>query len=104
LLSSSHETWSERFVFSGLVVGLSASIQVLDGFVFQPRIVGKYSNLHPLLVILALTVGASFGLVGMIVALPTMCICRVLFLELCWHPYVEKKKLSLSSAVPTKSK
>ena len=84
LLSPAHPTWTSRLVYTGLTIGLFAAIQTLDGLVFQPRIVGRNSNLHPLLVIAALVVGAQFGLSGMILAVPIACIARVLFLELVW--------------------
>ncbi|MCX7718136.1 MAG: AI-2E family transporter [Candidatus Sumerlaeaceae bacterium] len=61
-------------------------IQALDGFVFQPRIVGRSANIHPLLVLLALVVGAQFGLGGLIVAVPLAIVARVLVLELLWRP------------------
>ena len=92
LLSRSHETWGERMLYVGLVVGLFALIQTIDGFVFQPRIVGKSSNLHPLAVMLALFVGAQFGISGMILAVPSMCIVRVLVKELWWDKHIARKK------------
>jgi predicted PurR-regulated permease PerM len=92
LLSPDHATWPSRLWFAGAIVFLFAMIQVLDGLVFQPRIVGKNSNLHPLLVILALAVGARFGLAGMVLAVPVACIARVLFLELWWTRHVEKRR------------
>jgi predicted PurR-regulated permease PerM len=61
-------------------------VQALDGFVFQPRIVGRSANLHPLLVLLALVVGAQFGLGGLVIAVPLAIIARVLVLELIWRP------------------
>ncbi|NQU43428.1 AI-2E family transporter [bacterium] len=92
LLAPSHETWGERAIYVALVLGLFALIQTLDGLVFQPRIVGRHSNLHPLVVLAALLIGAQFGLVGMILAVPTACIVRVLFLELFWRQHVAKRR------------
>jgi predicted PurR-regulated permease PerM len=83
-----HDVWSERFLALGLVIGLFVLIQTLDGFVFQPRIVGKSSNLHPVVVMAALVIGGQFGLGGMILAVPLACIGRVLFKELWWDAYV----------------
>lgn len=95
LLSPGHVTWTSRLVHAGLVVVLFAIIQMLDGFVFQPKIVGKSSNLHPLLVMFALLAGAQFGLGGMILAVPLACVGRVLVLELWWKPYMEKREALL---------
>ncbi len=82
------DTWPDRFVSLGLVVGLFVLIQTLDGLVFQPRIVGKSSNLHPVVVMAALVIGGQFGVGGMILAVPLACIGRVLFKELWWDAYV----------------
>lgn len=46
-------------------------VQVLDGSVIGPRIVGESVGLHPVTVILALSVfGFFFGFVGMLIAVP----------------------------------
>jgi predicted PurR-regulated permease PerM len=83
-----HETWPDRLLYLGLVVGVFVLIQTLDGLVFQPRIVGKSSNLHPVVVMAALVIGGQFGVGGMILAVPLACIGRVLFKELWWDAYV----------------
>jgi predicted PurR-regulated permease PerM len=84
LLSNNYEGPKEKLLYTGLVIGLFALIQTLDGFVFQPKIVGKSAQLHPVVVILALVVGGQFGIMGMIVAVPTACILRVLIKEFYW--------------------
>jgi predicted PurR-regulated permease PerM len=56
-------------------------IQGLEGFVLQPKIVGKGAGLHPVAVMLALTVGAQFGIAGMMIAVPCAAIIRVLIRE-----------------------
>lgn len=92
LFSTQHETWPEKLLYAGLVVGLFSLIQTIDGFVFQPRIVGKNANLHPLAVMFALLIGAQFGVSGMILAVPMMCIARVLFRELWWDRHIAAKR------------
>jgi predicted PurR-regulated permease PerM len=84
LASSAFPTFSDKLVGSAEVIGLFAVIQAIDGMIFQPRIVGKNSELHPLAVMLALMVGAYFGLGGMIVAIPVACIVRILIKEFWW--------------------
>lgn len=81
-------TWdgSQKMVGLGLVVLLSVAIQSLDGFFLQPRVVGKNAELHPLLVLLALLIGAQFGLGGMIIAVPLAIMVRVVVKELWWDP------------------
>ena len=58
----------------------------------QPRIVGKSANLHPLVVLLALLIGARFGIGGMIVAVPVACIARVLLKELWWDALADEDR------------
>ena len=97
LIEPSHETWEERALRAGLGLIVFVVIQMMEGFIFQPKIVGKNSNLHPLLVMLALIIGAQFGLVGMIMAVPLASVGRVLFLELVWYPY-RKQNLEAAEA------
>ncbi len=55
------------------------AVQQLESQFISPRVIGKHVGLHPLAVIFALLVGFElFGVVGMIVAVPTAGIIRVL--------------------------
>lgn len=92
LLSAAYPTFMDKIYGLAIVAGIFIFVQALDGFVFQPRIVGKSAQLHPLAVMLALMVGASFGIPGMIIAIPVACIVRVLLKELWWEPLVARKK------------
>lgn len=74
----------ERLIRIGLIIGAFGVIQMVDGFIFQPFIVGKSAALHPLLVMLALVLGAQFGVSGMILAVPAACVAKVVFLEFYW--------------------
>lgn len=75
----------ESRLFAGIaVLILTTIIQSVESLVFQPRIVGKSAQLHPLAVLFALVVGANFGLIGMILAVPAACIVRVLLKEFYW--------------------
>lgn len=74
----------ERLIRIGLIVAAFAVIQMVDGFIFQPFIVGKSASLHPLTVMLALVLGAQFGISGMILAVPVACFAKVIFLEFFW--------------------
>ena len=78
------EAPQDKFIWAGLVIALFALIQFIDGFVFQPKIVGQSAQLHPVAVILALALGAQAGLIGMIVAVPVAAIVRVLWKEFFW--------------------
>ncbi|MCB2156578.1 AI-2E family transporter [bacterium] len=85
LFSDAHGTFQAKLLFAGLVIGLFAMIQVIEGFVFQPKIVGPNAQLHPVIVIIALAVGAQFGIMGMIIAVPAAAMLRVVFEEFFWN-------------------
>lgn len=58
-------------------------IQQVESSVISPRIVGKRVGLHPTLVILALLMGGALGgLVGLLIAVPTAAVIRVLTLAI----------------------
>jgi len=55
-------------------------IQAIDGNLVYPKLLSTSVNIHPMIVIISLTVGASIGgLVGMIVAVPTGALVKVWF-------------------------
>ena len=62
--------WGD-WVSIGLVAGIFAIGQVIEGNVLTPKLVGGSVGLHPVWLILALSVfGSLFGFVGMLVAVP----------------------------------
>ena len=62
--------WGD-WVSIGLVAGIFAIGQVIEGNVLTPKLVGNSVGLHPVWLILALSVfGMLFGFVGMLVAVP----------------------------------
>jgi predicted PurR-regulated permease PerM len=71
--------WGTKIATLAALIGLFSMIQAVEGFVLQPKIVGKGAGLHPLAVLFALVVGARFSIVGISAA-----IIRVLFIELYW--------------------
>jgi len=53
-------------------------IQQIDGSLIYPRVVGSSTGLHPLFVLLAVSIGGFyFGLVGMILAVPIAGIIQI---------------------------
>ncbi len=53
-------------------------LQQIDSMIIVPRVVGKSVELHPALVILALSVfGGLFGLIGMVFAVPVTALCKL---------------------------
>ncbi len=59
-----------------------AGVQVLEGYVLTPRIVGQAIGLHPVVYIMALIIGGNlFGFAGMLVAIPVAAILKVLLVR-----------------------
>jgi predicted PurR-regulated permease PerM len=64
------------------VVGTFAAIQFLDGNVTGPRIVGNSVGLHPIWIMIALTMsGAAFGFPGLLLAIPLAVLAKMLLVR-----------------------
>ncbi|WP_353620646.1 AI-2E family transporter [Paracoccus sediminicola] len=62
--------WGEP-VWIGAVIAIFVTGQVVEGNYLQPKIVGNHVGLHPVWLLLALSVfGSLFGFVGLMVAVP----------------------------------
>ncbi len=90
LLSSRYPSLIDKFWGLIIVAGIFVFVQSVEGFIFQPKVVGKKSQLHPILVLLALLTGGQFGIGGLIIAIPVAAAVRVLINELYWQPLLEK--------------
>ncbi len=63
----------------GIVAGIFVLGQIIEGNILTPKLVGDSVGLHPVWLILALTVfGSLFGFVGMLVAVPVAAALGVL--------------------------
>ncbi len=68
-----------NFWFAVLVLGLYLVIQQIEGNVLLPRVLGSSLKLHPLVVLIAVIAGGSLaGILGMLLAAPTVATLRVL--------------------------
>jgi predicted PurR-regulated permease PerM len=56
-------------------------VQQLDSIIIAPKVVGESVGLHPVFVILSIIIGAYFGLLGMLLAVPTAGIIKLLILR-----------------------
>jgi predicted PurR-regulated permease PerM len=90
--------WSTKLLTLILLLALFSLIQAIEGFVLQPRIVGKGAGLHPLVVLFALILGAQFGIGGMIAAVPLASVIRVLILEFYWLPLEHRESMLAAAA------
>jgi predicted PurR-regulated permease PerM len=62
------------------VVGVFVAVQTVEGYFLTPKILGGRLNLHPMAVFLGLLVGGKlFGLLGIILAIPSIAIGKVFF-------------------------
>ncbi len=104
LFGNTYSTGDEKMIGIGIIILFSIAVQSLDGFFLQPRIVGKNAELHPLLVLLALLIGAQFGLGGMIIAVPAAIMLRMILKEVWWDPLerqeYENKRIAFSTTTP----
>jgi predicted PurR-regulated permease PerM len=65
------------------------AVQQLDNHLISPNVMSRTVQLHPVVVMLALLVGASFaGLFGMLVIVPLVAVAKIVFLFL-WSRYVD---------------
>ena len=80
---SGNPLWQVILAPTTFVVG-----QMLEGMVITPKVVGDSVGLHPAVVMIALMVGGTyFGIIGMILALPTTAVLMVL-LKRTYNTYV----------------
>jgi predicted PurR-regulated permease PerM len=65
------------------------AVQQIDNHLISPNVMGRTVQLHPVVVMLALLVGASFaGLFGMLVIVPLVAVAKIMFLFI-WSKYVQ---------------
>lgn len=70
-----------------LCLGWFGLVQALEGTIITPRIVGNTVGLHPLVAIIALLIGGQmFGIMGMLLAVPTTAVLQVFLRSLAtWY-------------------
>lgn len=77
LVLVSHNAGGMSYVWMLLVVVL---VQLMDASIITPKIMGGRVGLHPVLVIITvIAMGNSFGFFGVLLALPTLAVAKVLF-------------------------
>ncbi len=74
--------YSEILPLLGMVFGVFVVVQLLDNFIFQPFIYSSSVKAHPLEIFIVILMGANLaGVGGMILAIPTYTILRVIGAE-----------------------
>ncbi|MBN1594859.1 AI-2E family transporter [candidate division FCPU426 bacterium] len=62
------------------VIGVWGLVQLLEGLVFQPKILGDKLKIHPLLVVLSFFIwGALLNVAGVILAVPLTALAQVIY-------------------------
>ena len=74
---------NDSFVQVPLILFVFSVIRLFDDSVVQPLTISQSVRLHPLIIIFALLVGGQlFGVIGMLFAVPTVGVLKVVFSEL----------------------
>tara|TARA_B100000686_G_scaffold204113_1_gene210880 strand:+ start:5369 stop:6430 length:1062 start_codon:yes stop_codon:yes gene_type:complete len=61
------------------VMGVFGAVQVFEGIILTPRVVGNQIGLHPVTIMISVLLGAEFfGLLGVLLALPAAAVVNVL--------------------------
>ncbi|QQZ10771.1 AI-2E family transporter [Heyndrickxia vini] len=77
-------TMSVKYLIYVLII--IVVLQFLEGNILSPLIVGKSLHMHPLFIILALTIGGEIGgVVGLIIAVPSLAILKVILIHVKNH-------------------
>lgn len=82
-------TESIHLMILGLVIVFI--VQIVEGNVLSPVIIGKSIHTHPLLIIFVLILGSEIaGIIGLILAVPILAIIKVLILH--WRKIIRERK------------
>jgi predicted PurR-regulated permease PerM len=75
-----------------LVAAVNMLVQILEGNVISPQVVGRTLHLHPMSIIFALLVGGELaGVVGLILAVPCLAVLKVVVHHIMVY-YVQRKR------------
>jgi len=81
---------SVQFLHIVFIILTFASVQILDNLFISPMIMSGSIGLHPMVIIIAVTIGGSIaGPVGMLFSVPILSMVIVIITELRWglHRY-----------------
>ncbi|MBI3875276.1 MAG: AI-2E family transporter [Verrucomicrobia bacterium] len=76
--------------FAG-VLGVFGIVQLLEGFVYSPKIIGNRVGLHPVVILIALMIGTTLlgGVLGGLLAIPMTAALRTLMFRYVWRKPAE---------------
>ena len=72
------------------VLGIFGVVQLIEGFVISPKIIGERVGLHPLTIIIAVLVGTTLmgGILGGVLAIPFTAVLRTVMFRYVWKQRV----------------
>ena len=78
----------------GITLGICIVVQWIEGFGYQPQIIGDRVGLHPMTIIVALFLGTTLlgGLIGGILAIPLAALVNTLMKRYVWVKYRHEVK------------
>ncbi len=72
--------FSQSILIGILTIIVAVVVQTLENYVLQPVVMSKTMQLHPVTIMIGLLIfGHFFGIVGMVLATPTMALCKVIY-------------------------
>lgn len=72
--------FSQSILIGVLTIIIAVVVQTLENYVLQPVVMSKTMQLHPVTIMIGLLIfGHFFGIVGMVLATPTMALCKVIY-------------------------
>ena len=83
-----------------LTLGIFVSVQLMEGLVISPKIIGDRVGMHPLTVIIAIMIGTTLlgGIIGGVLAIPLTAALRTVMFRYVWKKPVGKlEQLSAES-------
>ena len=83
-----------------LTLGIFVSVQLMEGLVISPKIIGDRVGMHPLTVIIAIMIGTTLlgGIIGGVLAIPLTAALRTVMFRYVWKQPVGKlEQLSAES-------
>lgn len=76
-----------------LVILIIVIVQTIESMFLSPYIYGKQTNIHPLVVLISLSIfGALFGIFGMLIAVP---VCSIIKITIKYYPFFKASNKKL---------
>lgn len=80
---------ADSWIHPVLTLGIFVVVQLLEGLVISPKIIGDRVGMHPLTVIIAIMVGTTLmgGIIGGVLAIPLTAALRTVMFRYVWKDH-----------------